>query len=100
MKDIFNNRQLSRIQAGRIARSQTDLGGKSQTDMAIALGGIRNAESYDELLNARTEAFNRLDALSQFIVLAYLKSESLEEGQDYLVYTRDQIQKAIIAGHE
>ena len=99
MKDIFENRQLSRIQSGKIAKSQNDLGGKSQDDMIMALGGIKNAKSYPELINTRIDAFNRLDSLSKTIVLACLEND-IEGAINQLQYSVNQTNRAISALRE
>lgn len=92
---VFDNRQLSRIQAQIIADSQFDLGGKSKEDMVIALGGFAGSSSYEELLQGRLDAFNRLDRLTQLIILAFLEEQDLENAATTLNYNIKQIKAAI-----
>jgi len=82
---LFDNRQLSRTKAKLIVESQKDLGIKSQIDMATALGGIKDAKTYKELLSKRIEAFERLDPLSKLIVTYFLEG-SYEDAESSLNY--------------
>ena len=91
-RKLFENRQLSRRQAELIANSQKDLGGVSKKYLIIALGGIKDAKNYDELVNARIEAYNRLDELSQLIVDLCLRSD-IEGSYDNFDYTINQLSK-------
>lgn len=85
MKSLFDSRQLSRKQAIAIAKSQKDLGGKSQRDMAIALGGLP-AKTHKQMIKYRIDAFNRLDPLSQFLVKEFLGNQSIDQSYSSIGY--------------
>jgi hypothetical protein len=94
MKDLFDKRQLSRVQAGLIANSQYDLGEKSRAKMVIALAGTRNVQSYEDLLQKRMDAFKELDELSQYMVKVFLENQDIESAICTIKYTIDNLNEA------
>jgi len=95
MKNLFDKRSLSRVQAKAIADSQHDLGGKSKEHMAIALGGFAPAKDYDELLAGRISAYEKLDPLTQFIVKEFLGNQSIEQSIDNINYAIANLKSAV-----
>lgn len=96
MKTLFDSRKLSKDQATAIAESQKDLGGKSQKDMIIALGGARfTGKTYEELIKWRMDAFNRLDPLSQFLVKEFLGNQSIEQSVSSIEYATHNLKSAV-----
>lgn len=97
LEKMFDGRQLSRNQAKAISESQKDLGGKSQQDMALALGGRKGARGWDELVKERIEAYKKLDPLSKFIVTELLGNGTIAESSASMGYAIDNLSKAINA---
>lgn len=94
MKDLFDRRQLSRSQANTIAESQNDLGEKSKKNMAIALGGIKDAKTYEGLLQSRIDAFEKLDDLSKLIVTIFLENQDIDDAVNEINYCISNLKEA------
>lgn len=88
---LLDKRKLPLKEAQAIADSQTDLGGKSKTDMVIALNGLKNTGDYENWIQKRLDAYLRLDNLSQLIVYTFLEHDSIIEAKDNLNYIIDNI---------
>jgi hypothetical protein len=87
-KELIKKNAISMNTALRVANSQVDLGGLSKKDMIKCL-------TFESSLDVRIESFEKLDLLSQFIVIQILSS-NLHSFQ-YFDYSIDNIQKARLA---
>lgn len=78
---------LSKELAIKIANSQKDLGGKSKVDMVYALSGENDEE--------RKACYEKLDSLTKLIVDRILDSEDIDDMQNNLQYSINEITNAL-----